>query len=145
MMILPQLTQPSYPPIQIIVSSFATGTRVNVPIPHIRQTETSLGHMDPLGSWALQLLPKVEYDALMNEVRSLRTIVGELQNQSNSAVYEITGMSDREAKVAIAQYFKDHDGDAIYPSDVASALKLDYQQTKSVMDDLVREGAIVPA
>ncbi|HEY8094468.1 MAG TPA: hypothetical protein VIE65_00040 [Methylobacter sp.] len=118
---------------------------MKMPVPHVRQTKTSLGHSIPLGSGAIHLLPKAEYDALVNEIRSLRAIVDELQNQNNSAAYEITEMSDHDAKIAIAQYFKDHDGDAIYPSDVAAALKLDYQQTKSAMDDLVKEGAIAPA
>lgn len=54
-------------------------------------------------------------------------------------------MSDHDAKIAIAQYFKDHDGESIYPSDIAAALRLDYQQAKSVMNELLKEGAIAPA
>ena len=51
-------------------------------------------------------------------------------------------MADSDMKTKIHDYFKSHHGEVLYPSDVAEALDLDYEQVKKAIEALERDGAI---
>jgi hypothetical protein len=55
---------------------------------------------------------------------------------------EIREIPRDQAKEEVRAFFKAHDGEAIYPSDVMEALSLDYDLVYEICEELEKEGKI---
>ena len=55
---------------------------------------------------------------------------------------ELRELPDGDAKSEIKNYFESHHRTVLYPSDVAEALRLDYEQVTTLLEQLEKEGAI---
>lgn len=73
--------------------------------------------------------------ALEGEVAELRTAVG-LEEP------EIRSISPVQGKKEIKAYFEKHDGETVFPSDVAEALALDYDLVVELVNELETKGQI---
>jgi len=62
----------------------------------------------------------------------------------NSAeeVLEIREIPRKQAKDEIRAFFKSHDGETIYPSDIMEALALDYDLVYEICEELEEEGKV---
>jgi len=76
-------------------------------------------------------------------VERLANIEAKVEALTEPEVQEIrSDVTDDVAKAEIRQFFSDHDGSSIYPSDVARALSLDYWLVSRLIDVLEEEGKI---
>ncbi len=86
----------------------------------------------------------------LEENLSLRQTVQTLQSQM-AVISSVLGLDQTEprditkalAKREIRTYFREHDGEEIYPDDIADVLNLDLMQVITVCDELEKDGRIV--
>jgi hypothetical protein len=86
----------------------------------------------------------------LEENLSLRQTVQTLQSQM-AVISSALGLDQTEprditkalAKREIRTYFREHDGEEIYPDDIADVLNLDLMQVITVCDELEKDGRIV--
>ena len=57
-------------------------------------------------------------------------------------VIEVRDVSDSVAKPEIKTFYSEHHGEALYPDEVATALKLDVSQVVRLCRELAKEGEI---
>ena len=57
-------------------------------------------------------------------------------------IIEVRDLSDADAKREIGAHFKKHHGEVFYPSDIAEAMCLDYDQVVRVLEELERGESI---
>ena len=84
--------------------------------------------------------------------KELEITLKEQQEELNRIKKEVEGfiiegitlreISPGQAKTEIKQYFKEHDGETIYPSDIVEALSIDYLETEKAFEELKNEGLI---
>lgn len=90
---------------------------------------------------------------LTEEITKLRTAIEGLSeriaemnapNDDRSGAERIprAGISEDSAKQAIKAYFEARHGDTVYPSDVADALNLDYDNVVRLIGELERDGRV---
>lgn len=92
------------------------------------------------------LISRRAYDSILEELNALRNRVADLEAASRvDDMCDFREITNRKAKAEIAKYFREHDGENLYPSDVSRALSLPYDQVAAMMDKLTAEGKIGPA
>ena len=84
--------------------------------------------------------------------KELEITLKEQQEELNRIKKEVEGfiieeitlreISSGQAKTEIKQYFKEHDGETIYPSDIVEALNIDYLEIEKAFEELKNEGLI---
>jgi hypothetical protein len=85
---------------------------------------------------------------LYNEVIRLRIENQQLREQvaamqaDNAVMLEIREIPRDQAKDEIRQFFKDHHGEKIYPSDIMESLALDYDLVYEICEELEKDGEI---
>jgi hypothetical protein len=82
---------------------------------------------------------KDEITRLRAENKSLKKKVAVLEQNSEIELRDITR---EKAKKEIEAFFKEHDGETIYPSDVMFALGLDHYLVSEICQELEKEGKI---
>lgn len=86
---------------------------------------------------------KMENAKLEAENKGLRAKVVAMQATNSAEKFvEIREIPSDQAKEEIRAFFKAHDGEAIYPSDVMEALSLDYDLVYEICEELEKEGAV---
>ena len=84
------------------------------------------------------------YQAITDEINELKTEIAQLKNAIEPEPPQIREISDAKAKSEVRAFFKEHDGEVIYPDDVAEALNIDLMQAVRVCEALTKEGKIAP-
>lgn len=90
---------------------------------------------------------RMENAKLEAENKALRAKVVAMQ-ATNSAerpeerLLEIREIPREQAKEEVRIYFKQHHGEAIYPSDIMEALSLDYDLVYEICEELEKEGMV---
>ena len=84
------------------------------------------------------------YQAITDEINELKTEIALLKNAIEPEPPKIRAISDAKAKSEVRAFFKEHDGEVIYPDDVAEVLNIDLMQAVRVCDALAKEGKIAP-
>lgn len=81
-------------------------------------------------------------EELEEKNKDLECKIFKLEQALTGNVIEIRAITNDSAMQEISAYFKKHDGEAIYPSDIAEELRLDYDQVKQAIAKLEKEGKI---
>ncbi|MBN1762269.1 MAG: hypothetical protein JW878_04220 [Methanomicrobia archaeon] len=81
------------------------------------------------------------------EVNILKDKVDELETKSGSMpvnfrIIEVKEATVEEAREKIFEYYKEHEGESIYPDDVADELGLDLKITMQAVKELMKEGSL---
>ena len=84
------------------------------------------------------------YQARTDEINELKNEVAQLKKAIEPEPLQIREISDAKAKSEVRAFFKEHDGEEIYPDDVAEVLNIDLMQAVRVCDALAKEGKIAP-
>jgi len=79
---------------------------------------------------------RAENESLMAKVVAMQA------TNSAEKILEIREIPRDQAKEEIRAFFKAHDGEAIYPSDVMEALSLDYDLVYEICEELEKEGMV---
>lgn len=82
------------------------------------------------------------HQAITNEINELKKEIAQLKNAIEPEPAKIRAISDAKAKSEVRAFFKEHDGEVIYPDDVAEVLNIDLMQAVRVCDALAKEGKI---
>jgi len=86
---------------------------------------------------------KAENAKLKAENEGLRAKVVAMQATNSAEKFlEIREIPRDQAKEEIRAFFKAHDGETIYPSDVMEALSLDYDLVYEICEELEKEGMV---
>lgn len=123
----------AFPPSHAVALPPVTGPTSTVVYDRsIMQAIESLSNkIDALNSRFAQLEKTI--DALMNVLS---------EDDSERGVLLRDNIDDRTISEEIRNYFSDNDGEVIYPSDVATALAIDYERAVKLIEFLVRDGKI---
>lgn len=82
-------------------------------------------------------------DSLQEDLRVLSQRMTAIEKEkAELPVIELRDLTNAKAKDEIRGYFELHDGETIYPSDVAEALMIDYDQVKMLLMQLEADGAV---
>jgi hypothetical protein len=81
------------------------------------------------------------------EVSILKDKVDELETKSESMpvsfrIIEVKEVTVEEARGKILEYYKEHEGESIYPDDVADELGFDLKITMQAVKELIKEGKL---
>ncbi len=82
------------------------------------------------------------YQAITDEINELKKEVAQLKSAIEPEPPQIREISDAKAKSEVRAFFNEHDGEVIYPDDVAEVLNIDLMQAVRVCDALAKEGKI---
>jgi cell division protein FtsB len=86
---------------------------------------------------------RAENAKLKAENESLKAKVVAMQATNSAEKFlKIREIPKDQAKEEIRAFFKKHDGEAIYPSDVMEALYLDYDLVYEICEELEKEGMV---
>ncbi|MBU4233909.1 MAG: hypothetical protein KKD99_04325 [Proteobacteria bacterium] len=86
---------------------------------------------------------RAENAKLKAENEGLRAKVVAMQATNSAEKFlEIREIAREQAKEEVRAFFKEHHGEAIFPSDVMEALSLDYDLVYEICEELEREGAV---
>ncbi len=86
---------------------------------------------------AQNIMLKMENQKLRQELRAAKGSQSEFEK-----IIELRDISRNQAKSEITQFFKNHHGDVIYPSDIAEALNLSYILVGEIIEQLEDAGQI---
>ena len=78
-------------------------------------------------------------------IEALETQVADLRSTIESTYPDPREIPKAQEKKEILEYFESHDGETIYPSDLAEELRIDYDVVCSVIDALAADGEITEA
>jgi hypothetical protein len=107
----------------------------------ISVSDSGLFNQSGLYVECLQL--RMENARLKAENEGLRAKVVAMQATNSAEKFlEIREIPRDQAKEEIRAFFKAHDGEAIYPSDVMEALSLDYDLVYEICEELEKEGMV---
>lgn len=82
------------------------------------------------------------HQALADEINELKKEIAQLKIAIEPEPPQIREISDAKAKSEVRAFFNEHDGEVIYPDDVAEVLNIDLMQAVRVCDALAKEGKI---
>lgn len=82
------------------------------------------------------------HQAITAEMNELKREIAQLKNAIEPEPLQIREISDAKAKSEVRAFFNEHDGELIYPDDVAEVLNIDLMQAVRVCDALAKEGKI---
>ena len=124
---------------------------------HVSNFLTASGETETAGASTVQAkhAPSVDSDVVKlllnqnqddrNRITTLEREVAELRDVVGLKEPEIRSVSRAQAKKEIKAYFEKHDGETVFPSDVAEALTLDYDLVVELIDELETNGQIAKA
>jgi len=126
-----------------IGTTIAFGYRGEATTSTLRSTIPDSVEFSKTNHYAECLQLRAENAKLKMENEGLRAKVVAMQATNSAEKFlEIREIPRDQAKEEIRAFFKAHDGEAIYPSDVMEALSLDYDLVYEICEELEKEGMV---
>ncbi len=113
-----------------------------------RGTPTAQALIPPAGAESLEMIHAVEEQNRQRDrerIESLEREVAELREAVGLDRPAPRNVSKTQAKREIRAHFAQHDGQVVYPSDIAEDLKLDYDLVLVAINELEKEGKVSKA